>query len=140
MTLQFAGMSSRVYSIISYSFLENGWKQSLVSNLPYRNKILVLMVKNYAKWHIKVSWPCPILLDFLNCFINFACDWLCKQFYFCISSQSSEKFNIFISFMSQSLFQTFDANIKWGRRAKVLNWTIFFLLLFFLFDLGQKSH
>ena len=127
MTLQFAGMSSRVYSIISYSFLENGWKQSLVSNLPYRNKILVLMVKNYyAKWDIKVSWPCPILLDFLNCFTNFARDWLCEHFFFffCISSQSSKKFNIFISFLYIFLF--------WFGSKKLLESFRLWLVMFFL--------
>ena len=51
--------------------LKNGWKQSLAPSFPSRNKILVLVVKNYAKIDTKVSSSCPILLDFLTLFHKF---------------------------------------------------------------------
>ena len=91
--------------------LENEWKQSQVPSLPYADKTLVLMVEKYANWNIKVPWPCPILLDFLNCFINFVRDCLRKQFFSFRSSQSPEKFNILISLLaSKPFFQIFNAD------------------------------
>ena len=40
-------------------------------SLSYRNKTVILVIKNCAKWDIKVSWPWPVLIHFLNCFKDF---------------------------------------------------------------------
>ena len=42
---------------------------TLVSSLPFRNKTLLIAVKNYVKADIKIFCSSPILLDlFLLCF------------------------------------------------------------------------
>ena len=51
--------------------ISNRWKQSPVPSLPSRNKVLVIVVKNYTKIDTKVSSPCPILLNFLTLFHKF---------------------------------------------------------------------
>ena len=51
-----------------WEILKNGWEQRLLPSIPFRNKTLVLVVKNYAKIDTKVSLSCPILLDFLTLF------------------------------------------------------------------------
>ena len=50
---------------------KNRWRQSLVPCILCRNKILVLVLKNYAKWEIKLFYSGPILLDFLTLFCKF---------------------------------------------------------------------
>ena len=41
-----------------------GWRQMLVFSQLSRNNILVIEVKIYTEADFKVSWYCPILLDF----------------------------------------------------------------------------
>ena len=43
-----------------------GWRQMLEPSLPSRNKFFVIAVKNYTSTDFKVSWSCPILLDFFT--------------------------------------------------------------------------
>ena len=43
-----------------------GWRQMLVASHPFRNKFLVTVVKIYTEADFKVSWYCPILLDFFT--------------------------------------------------------------------------
>ena len=57
---------------------QTGQRQNLQSSLPSRNKILVLVVKTYAKADIKVFLCSPVLLEFSNSFQIF-CPGLWKQ-------------------------------------------------------------
>ena len=45
-----------------------GWRQMLVASQLCRNKFLVIVVKIYTEADFKVSWYCPILLDFFTYF------------------------------------------------------------------------
>ena len=43
--------------------LKVGWRKSLEPSLRAKYKTSVTAGKNYAETDIKVSWPCPILLN-----------------------------------------------------------------------------
>ena len=47
----------------------------LVVSQVSRNKFLVIVVKIYTEADFKVSWYCPILLDFFTCFQIFRPGW-----------------------------------------------------------------
>ena len=47
----------------------------LVVSQISRNKFLVIVVKIYTEADFKVSWYCPILLDFLTYFQIFCPGW-----------------------------------------------------------------
>ena len=52
-----------------------GWRQMLVASQLSRNKFLVIVVKIYTEADFKVSWYCPILLDFFTYFQIFCPGW-----------------------------------------------------------------
>ena len=52
-----------------------GWRQILVASQLSRNKFLVIVVKIYTEADFKVSWYCPILLDFFTYFQIFCPGW-----------------------------------------------------------------
>ena len=52
-----------------------GWRQMLVVSQLSRNKFLVIVVKIYTEADFKVSWYCPILLDFFTYFQIFCPGW-----------------------------------------------------------------
>ena len=47
-----------------------GWRQMLVASQLSRNKFLVIVVKIYTEADFKVSWYCPIFIDFFNSLPN----------------------------------------------------------------------
>ena len=51
------------------------WRQMLVVSQISRNKFLVIVVKIYTEADFKVSWYCPILLDFFTYFQIFCPGW-----------------------------------------------------------------
>ena len=49
---------------------QTGWRQMVVSSQLSRNKFLVIVVKIYTEADFKVSWYCPIFIDFFNSLPN----------------------------------------------------------------------
>ena len=102
---------------------KNRLKLTLVPSFTGRNKTLVLVVKNCAKWDFKVFCSHLDLFESLKLFHKFFSRLSVNNF---LLLTLPEDFNILISFIPclQSLFQTFNPNIKWTHCRKVLNRTV----------------
>ena len=78
-------------------------------SFPSRNKTLAVAAKNYAKTDIKISWPCPILLDFFALPRYFFLRMKKKHQHYCYDSPgTNNKILPKISFVFNSL--PFDFN------------------------------